>query len=71
MKRNKKDLVVFVKLFLGAIPVMDVPIENTNSFSLISGVSSSDCHVVENAEACRIRALGMMTWGSDNAVASI
>ena len=47
MERHKKDLVVFVKLFLSSISVMNVPVENTNSFALFFCNFCSYCSVVE------------------------
>ena len=71
MQGNEKDLIVFVEFFLCAIPVMNVPVENANSFSLFSRHFCSDSHVIEDTKSSRLPTLRMMTWWSRYAIPSL
>ena len=49
----EKDRIVFVKDILGAIPVMDIPINNQNFANpmFLLSIPCSDCRVIKNAKA--------------------
>ena len=68
MKRNDKHITIVVKASLGAISVVDVPIEDADSFSLLLSHFCRDGNVVENAEAIGRVAFGMVPGWSYDAV---
>jgi len=71
VQRNEQNTVVLVEFLLGAVSVMDVPIEYTNTFTSFASGSGRDSYVIEKAEACGLLALCMVTWWPNYAIASV
>lgn len=71
VQRNEQNLTILVELLLGAVAVMDVPVEYANTLTCLASDSGRNGHVIEKAEACRLLALGMVTWRPDYAIASL
>jgi len=64
MERNVENLVIVVESFLGTISVVDVPIKNTNSLTLVSGVLCSNRNIIKNTKTRRVPTLCMVTRGT-------
>ena len=62
MYRDIQNRVIIIENIAGPISYMHIPIENANLLDtmLFLRISSSDCHIVKEAETCNVRASCMM-----------
>jgi len=51
--------------------VVDVPVEDTNTFSCLPRGSGRNSDIIEKAEACGLLALSMVTWRPHYAITSL
>jgi hypothetical protein len=67
MDTEVEDARVFLENMLGAIPMVDVKVDNENLLYAVAAfeVSCCDRYVVEVAKPHRLGPLGMVSWGAD------
>ena len=68
MKAHVKHLIRVVKDVLGAISMVNVPIDNQNFLALISSILGRYRNIIKEAEAMLVFRVRMVSWRPHNAV---
>ena len=68
MQRNEQNLVVTIEFSLGAIAIVNVPVKDANSLSLLPGYLRSYRCIIENAEARSLPTLRVVSRGPRYAI---
>ena len=71
MKTHVEDLARVIEDILSSITMVNIPVENQDFFALVCRILSSNCNIIEEAEALDIFTVRMVAWRTYYAVASI
>ena len=71
MQRNEQNLVIPIEFSLSAIAMVDVPVKDANSLSLLPCYLRSYRCIIKNAEACSLPAFRVVPRGPRNAISPL